>query len=165
MNSDIRLRLFADSNVFIEGLFQSKSSAAQVIKLAMDGKFELLTCALVVEEVNNAIITAIHASLEELTGCQSRWSTLVKNHVTIVPSPPENFVKETFDNYMVHMRHDADIPILAAALQTDLDCILSGNRRHFNEQVSRKCNIQIMTCNDFMHHYKNSSLHKEGNKS
>jgi hypothetical protein len=69
-----------------------------------------------------------------------------------VPDPSFVLVKEVYEKYIGAMRHKADIPVLAAAI----DCnpppyvILSNNREHFNDLVSVRCGIKILSCAEFL---------------
>jgi len=67
-----------------------------------------------------------------------RWeATLKKTNLIRLPDPPIAIVKETSSLYLSAMRHQADIPILAAAILAKPSVILSGNREHFNDAVSQ----------------------------
>lgn len=43
-----------------------------------------------------------------------------------------------------------DAPILAAALRSQADCIVSGNTRHFTPEVARASGIPIFTPADYV---------------
>lgn len=145
-------RLFADSNVFIQSVLQPGSAPAAVMDLVASGKLELFTCNDVISEVRNALTMRLKDDPLQIPKVLLELDTLLRRtNVTIVPDPSAQEVQKTFDTYMASMRHDADIPILAAALSTKPDCILSGNRQHFNDAVSRKCGIRICSCQEFLH--------------
>jgi hypothetical protein len=61
-------------------------------------------------------------------------------------------VKNAYTKYIGVMRHKADIPILAAALECvpPVHVILSGNTEHFNDAVATKCGVPIGSCVQFI---------------
>ena len=65
---------------------------------------------------------------------------------------PALFVDEVYKKYIGVMRHKADIPILAAALEClpPVHVILSGNTEHFNEAVATRSSVRICSSVEFI---------------
>jgi hypothetical protein len=143
--------LFADSNVFIEGLFSPGCAAVIVLKIVSTGAFSLATCIPCVRDVENAILTKLQHMPNRLDLVLEQWHDL-QNHtrLRVFPKPPAEFVNETYRQYIGVMRHAPDIEVLAAALLAKPAAILSRNREHFSDSVAQRCGIPIYSCGEFL---------------
>jgi len=146
------LIIFADSNFFIEAIFISHSAAFVIAESIATGTFELATCQLCVDDVERAILSKVkdETLLEVLIKQWGKFKT--DTRLSILPNPDVATVKEIYSQYIGIMRHKADIPVLASAItMIPLPiAILSNNRKHFNDAVSRKCDIPILSCIEFI---------------
>jgi predicted nucleic acid-binding protein len=143
--------LFADSNVFIEGLFSPDCAATTVIRIISSGAFNLATCAPCIRDVENAILTKLQTRLDRLDLVLQQWHDLQEHtRLTVHPAPPAEVVRETYRRYISAMRHVPDIQVLAAALTAKPAAILSRNRDHFSDAVAQKCGIPIYSCGEFL---------------
>lgn len=143
--------IFADSNVFVEALFIEDSPAASVLRLVALGLFQLATSQTVISDVENAVLNKCRNSPDDLDDVLKRWSVIVKHtHLMVHVNPLASEIRATYEAYIALMRHKNDIPVLASALACKPDYILSGNREHFNNEVSRKCGIAILDCGEFV---------------
>jgi hypothetical protein len=82
-----------------------------------------------------------------------RWSKLLEaTRLKVLPDPPFAVVQEIYNKYIGVMRHKADIPILAAALEClpPVHVILSGNTEHFNPAVATRSGVLICSCVEFI---------------
>jgi predicted nucleic acid-binding protein len=137
--------------VLVEALFLPNSAAAAVMRLVDNGGFEIITCQAVIKDVENAILKKLTNTPKRPDKIIDRWERLLNQRwLKISPDPPTWMVRETYERYIATMRHKADIQILAAALVAKPTMILSGNREHFNDQVSHKCGIRISSCVEFI---------------
>jgi len=140
--------VFVDSNVLIEALFLPGHPAVAVTTLAINRQIDLITCEIVIEDVEDEILERC----QKINNCSiiDLWHTFQKEiRIEVEKDPSERLVLETYRKFMPVMRHEADIPVLASAIQTRATIILSGNTEHFNDAVSERCGIRIMTCADF----------------
>jgi len=152
--------LFVDSNVLIEDVFIPLSAAAIIMDLVASGSFNVATCALSIADVERAMLTKV-LDTTELDFVIQIWEKL-RAHIRleVLPNPSLDEVKQTYDKYIGVMRHKADIPILASAL----NCIptpfmiLSANREHFNDMVAARCGIKIVSCHEFLEILSSGSL-------
>lgn len=145
--------LCVDSNVLIEAVFLPGSAAAVVTDMAIDGVFDLVTCEQVVDDVEEAILRKCGKRPDQLDIAVDRWSKLLAaTRLKVLPNPPWTVVQSVYNQYIGVMRHKADIPILAAALEClpKPRVILSGNHEHFNDAVATKCGISICSCVEFI---------------
>lgn len=145
--------LFVDSNVLIEALLIPESAAYVIAEMAANGAFELVTCALCVEDTEDAIIAKLQGESELVDEVVENWQKLMRDiRITIMANPDMEIVNNTYTKYLSVMRHAADIPVLAAALSMvpKPHAILSGNRKHFNDKVAEAIGIKIMSCHEFI---------------
>lgn len=52
--------------------------------------------------------------------------------------------------YLPTMRHLADIPVLAAAIEAKVEFIVSGNRKHFNPATAARAGIPMYSSSEFL---------------
>jgi predicted nucleic acid-binding protein len=147
--------IFVDSNVLIDALLVRFAAAKTIVTLASYKKLKLLTCAQVIEDVEAEIVDKIVVPplQREILDC---WQEMLKRtRIKIISDPSEEAVQVVSQDYLALMRHLADIPILTAALNhhPKPDFILSGNREHFNDEVSNQCGIPIRSCSEFIRQY------------
>ena len=147
------LLAFLDANVFIEAVLVQSPPAVSIFHLAAHNVLRLVTCKLVIEDIEEALLdkaTQTKGGIEGLITVCDRL--LQRSNLQVVPDPSSSLVISIKKQYLASMRHLADIPVLAAAIQTKPDLILSGNRKHFNDQVAFKCGIPIYSCTEFLTH-------------
>lgn len=150
-SSPSSLRLFADSNVFVEALFVEDSQAAMVIQLVVAEQYTLATCAAVVSDVERAIAYKTKPNPKEAEAVRERWAAIVaRTRLVVEQDASDGDVRAAFKEYISAMRHKNDIPILAAALRWRPEYVLSNNREHFNDTVSEKCGIKMLSCSEFI---------------
>lgn len=149
--------IFVDSNVLIEAVFIPRHPAAAVAILAASKQVDLVTCELVVQDVEDEIIERCRAA-NDLKVIETWHKLRQETRLRVDKDPPEEVVKQTYENFMGVMRHEADIPVIASAILISPTLILSGNVEHFNEAVSERCGIPIMTCREFFDNLLRSKL-------
>jgi predicted nucleic acid-binding protein len=144
-----RLLAFVDSNVLIEAFFVPLHPACAIAILAANKQLDLVTCSLVVDDVEKEILErATERDDYDLIDAWAKFLTEIR--LRKMPDPPASLVRDTLHNYLGVMRHQADIPVLASAIETGAHVILSDNSEHFNPKVSERCGIPIWTCEEFL---------------
>lgn len=148
MSSD-RLLAFVDCNIIIESLFAPTHPANAITLLAANRQIDLITCSLVIKDIENEILyRAAEANSFELVDV---FDQLIKQtRLKAMPDPPIELVKETYTKYLGIMRHQADIPVLASAIELGPNLILSDNDEHFNQLVAERCGIPMFTSEQFL---------------
>src|ERR1700722_4393729 len=94
-----RLLVFVDCNVLIESLFIPMHPANAIAVLAANKQIDLVTCTLVVNDVEKEILDqATERNDIELIDV---WATLLQQiRLRVVPDPPADLVKETWHKYL-----------------------------------------------------------------
>lgn len=132
-------RLFLDTNVFFSGLYRADSPPATILEHHIKGKINIIVSRQVLEE----LVTTIRTKKPDLL---PRLQTLLIN------APPEICTDPTPKEVQQVKRwiNPADAPILAAAIKTRADCLVTGNTRHFTEQVAKTAKVVIFTPFQFL---------------
>lgn len=147
---EVRL-LFADSNIFVQGLFVTDSAAAAVIDMVAAGKYRLCTCQTVISDVERAILEKLSNAPDLLDQFIADWQNMQQvTSLELIPDATPELVRQTYHSYIALMRHKNDIPILACALTVRPYVLLSGNREHFNDLVAAKCGIPMLSFEEFI---------------
>ena len=142
---------FLDANVFVEAALIQAAPAVAIMHLAVAGVLSLITCRLVIDDVENEILDRATDNPKEIDNLIRQWQQLLDQiELKIVDNPSTKLALDTKKKYLALMRHLADIPVLASAIEVKADLILSGNRKHFNDKTSRKCGIPIYSCQEFL---------------
>jgi len=144
-----RLLAFIDCNIVIESLFVPMHPAGAIAVLAANKHVDLITCQLVVEDIEKEILDRAQKA-GNLDTIDTYAKFLKEIRLKIMPDPPIELVKETFKKYLGIMRHQADIPVLASAIEIGPHLILSDNTEHFNASVSERSGIAIYSSEGFL---------------
>ncbi len=124
-------------------------AAGGIMVLAGNKQVDLITCKLVVDDVEKEILK--RSAKKNDYELVNAWTKLLEEiRLRIMPDPEAALVKETLDKYWGIMRHKADIPVLASAIELGPNLILSDNRTHFNDAVSERSGIRIFSCEEFL---------------
>lgn len=128
-----RPRPFLDTNVFFSGLLRPGPPAAILEHHAAGAITAVISRQVLAELVRT--IQRKHPAILPLLG------------VFLTNTPPEicdDPSAEEVEN-AGHCIHAKDAPILAAALKSRVDCLVSGNTRHFTPEAARCAGITILT--------------------
>lgn len=142
---------FVDTNVLVEALLVKTMSALAVMDLASTEQLMLVTCEMVRHEFDKEILKrASHKgeSLDELLAARQELITRVR--LQVHPNAPDEKVLEAWKLLLPTVRHAADIPVIAAAIEVKPQLILSGNRKHFNNRAAAKIGIPIFSCGELL---------------
>ena len=131
---DARERPFLDTNVLFSGLVGSGSPPAQILDRHAQGLLLVVVSRQVVNELVGAIKRKTPSSLARVEVFLASAST----EVVPDPTPAEVRAVERCIN-------PKDAPILAAAIKSGADCLVSGNTRHFTQDVAECAGITIYT--------------------
>ncbi|MGH2534719.1 MAG: PIN domain-containing protein [Thermomicrobiales bacterium] len=128
-----RLRPFLDTNVIFSGLRGSGPPSA-ILERHVAGEITIVVSRLVLDELVRTIRRK-HPAILPVVG------------VFLTNAPPEVCDDPTPEAFDAALRciHPKDAPILAAALQSRVDCIVSGNTRHFTPEAARCAGMTFLT--------------------
>lgn len=131
-----RSKIFLDSSAFIAGAISAKGAARVLLHLAEAGELEIVINEQVIEETERSLAKKSPQNLPD-------FRRLIKViRPLIVKESPEDVASCL---YMISDPTDA--PILAAAIKSKVDFLVTHNRIHFldDPKVAEKSGLQIGT--------------------
>lgn len=142
---------FVDTNVLVEALLVKTMSALAVMELASKQQLILTTCEIVRHEFDKEILKRASHNGESLVDLlTARQELITRIGLTIHPNAPDENVLAAWRLLLPTVRHAADIPVIASAIEVKPDLILSGNRKHFNNRAAIKIGIPIFSCGELL---------------
>ena len=135
-----KIKLFLDSSALFAGIISPTGTAQVLLLLGEAGQVGLMISEQVVVETERALARKLPSALNDL------GRAILSAQVQIVRDPSQEQVRE----YLYMMKHPADIPILVAAMQAQVDYLATLNRRHFMDdpEVARQSGLRIGTPGD-----------------
>lgn len=132
-------RPFLDTNVIFSALYRPDGIPAKILEHHIEASITIIVSRQVLEELV-ATIT------EKKPDLLPRLRTLFTN------APPEICPDPTASEVQRARRwiNPADAPILAAAMKAAADCLVTGNTRHFTQQVARSAGVGIFTPAEYL---------------
>lgn len=118
---DVRSNLFFDSSALFAGVVSADGASRALLLLAEGGLIDITVSEQVVAETEGALARKVPRAL--LTFREALRSTGLR----IVRNPSPKDVKAHSDI----IGHQADVPIVVAAMQAHVDYLVTLNRRHF----------------------------------
>lgn len=135
-----RFKVFLDSNVIISGLFSDKGSPRVILDLL---SLNLPVLSGVTGEYN--IIEIERNLLKKMPGVLPLYKKYLKLlNLDIVPLPLSADIKKLFGH-----TSDKDIPVLASAIISDADFLLTGDKKDFLKLKGRY-SFKILTPVEFL---------------
>ncbi|MBI2039474.1 putative toxin-antitoxin system toxin component, PIN family [Candidatus Microgenomates bacterium] len=127
-------RPFIDTNVLFSGFYQSLGPSAQILNQHAKGKITMIISRQILEE----LVTNFRLKKREL---------LFQLKTYLTNTPPEIVADPTAEQVekVSSLINPTDAPILAAAINSKADCLVTGNTRHFTAKVSKQTGILIFT--------------------
>lgn len=132
-------RPFLDTNVIFSGLHSPNGPPAAILRLHASGRL----AAVVSQQVLDELVRAISNKQPRLI------PTL---HAFLAETPPE-VCPDPSPHVVARLRpliNAADAPILAVAIESGADCLVTGNTRHFTAEVSEGDDIAILTPTNYL---------------
>jgi predicted nucleic acid-binding protein len=125
---------FFDANVLFSALSRDDSPPGVLLDFHVAGRIAVVVSARVLDEVARNL----EKNRPEVTA--RLRSIIAETPFEAAPSPSNDTV-----NAVTHCIDAKDAPILAAAITSGADCIVSGNTRRFNQQAAECAGIAIFT--------------------
>ncbi len=113
--------LFVDSSALFAGVVSSSGAARALLLLAESQQITITVSEQVIVETERAVARKVPQALRYFR------ETLRATRLHIVPDPP----REQIDAHADIIRHQADVPIVVAAIRAGVDYLVTHNRRHF----------------------------------
>ena len=129
-----RPRPFLDTNVLFSALYRSSGAAGNILQRHAEGRLIIVISRQVLDE----LVGTIRTKKPDLLPLLQTFLLNAPPELTADPEPAEVHRMSSFINA-------ADAPILAAAVQSDADCLVTGNTRHFTPEVAKRANISIVS--------------------
>lgn len=135
----VRPRPFLDTNVLFFGFYRAGSSPATILERHAAGDLLIVVSGQVLEELERTIRRKQPALLPLLD------AFLIAAPPEVTMDPPAEVVQDAERSI-----NPTDAPILAAAVVSGADCLISGNTRHFTQVVAGCAGIAIFTPVDYL---------------
>jgi len=142
-----KIRLFLDSNVLTAGFLSKWGLDKAILSLCAAQVCRLVLAKAVRDEVEDNLLACAEelpaAAADQSVHDYYRLIALMRPEIVLYP-----------DGRLVHasrhlIRHESDVPVLLSAMASKSDWVLTHNRRHFTQEVARKCGLRIATPADF----------------
>ncbi len=139
-----RPKVFIDTSALIAGIASSKGAARAVLQLAEIGLIELIVSRQVIVEADRNI----EDKLPEMLNEYRKFIELIAPVLVDDPSHKE------VAKYLAVINSD-DAPILASAVATGADFLITWDRRHFiGKNIRVHSNLKIVTPGEFLKHFR-----------
>ncbi len=136
------IKVFLDANVYFAGCASSTGASALILRFTLQGRISVTTSRLVLREAERNLhrkrpakdLEAFHRSLK-------------RAKLRVVRTPPET-ARATYEGVI----HPKDVPVLAAAVASNADYLVTLDRRHFLTTPVRTHvpELTILTPGDFL---------------
>jgi len=127
-------RVFFDANVIIAGSMSRRGASRALLTLSEVGMFRLVVSRQVIDEVERNLRDKLPEVLPIAAEMLSRAA------VEVVQNP----LPETFARWVDHIE-EKDAPILEAALQAEVDYLVTLNSRDFTPEVAALTGLRIVS--------------------
>jgi predicted nucleic acid-binding protein len=132
-------RIFADSSVVIAGAFSRTGASQAVLAMAEIGLFHLVVSRQVIDECERNLRAKMPAAL-------TAFAQLLASANLIVVGEPSSEETARWLSYI----ETKDAPILAAAVQANVDRLLTLNAKNFTPKVAAISGLVIQPPSNFV---------------
>ena len=144
-------RLFFDSGVFLEALLVPWSASRALLILARQRVFRPVLAEDVRAEVDGNLTTLITVDPQTAERVIEAYARLL-GALSVEPVAPTATADVLRHRHLI--RHQADVPILVAALRARPDWVVTSNTRHFSAEVASRTGLRICTPKGFTAHLR-----------
>jgi predicted nucleic acid-binding protein len=139
-----RPKVFLDTSALIAGIASSKGAARAVLQLAEIGLIELIVSRQVIVEADRNIEEKLPEMLNEYRG-------FIKLLAPVLVDDP---LQKDIAKYLTVINPD-DAPILASAVISDADFLVTWDKRHFiGKNIRIHSSLKIVTPGEFLKHFR-----------
>jgi predicted nucleic acid-binding protein len=132
--------IFLDSSALVAGIISSQGAARALLPLGENARITLTVSEQVVAEVERSLACKVPKALPFAR------EIIFRAKIRILRDPPIESVQHHLD----WISHAADVPILVAAWQAQVDFLATLNSHHFlnDPEVTRRSGLRIDTPGD-----------------
>jgi predicted nucleic acid-binding protein len=137
-----KFNIFLDSSALIAGAISESGAAHVLLNLGESQDIILTVSEMVIVESERSMAKKSPNNLDDLR------SLIKSSHLRIVEDPPD----EEVDASLYLIGDPNDVPILLAAMKTNVDYLATHNRKHFldDPMVAERSGIKIGTPGDVL---------------
>ncbi len=137
-----KIKVFLDSSAVIAGIISSTGAARVLLVMSENGQIETFISEQVITESERSMAKKAPHSLPEFR------QTIKDARLKIVHNPTQREIEENL--YLIADRDD--VPILLAAMKTNVDYLVTHNRKHFldDPKVAERSGLKIGTPGDVL---------------
>jgi len=145
-----RAKLFFDSSALVAGVISPTGAARALLVLAEAGLISIVLSDQVIVETERVIARKAPRSLNYYR----RSARAAVDRIIRAPS------LEAVEKHHTIIRHQADVPIVVAAMQEDVDYLVTLNRRHFidDPKVAERSGLRIGTPGDALNWLRHQDI-------
>lgn len=144
-------RVFLDTSALIAGIVSETGAAREVLRLCEAGVVEVCVS-------KQVLIEADRTFSEKLPCLVSDYRNMMRRMAPILLDDPSR--KEVLRAERVI--HSKDAPILAAAINGEVDFLITWNTRHFHQSsVVKSVRFRIATPGEFLEEFRRSLSYEE----
>ncbi len=114
------IKLFFDSDALIVGSASNSGAAFILLQLCELGILEGYTCNQVIRECRKNI-------LAKLPRAKDIFKQIILHSLQVIKNPDSDYIDQYYGN-----AHKKDLPILASAINTNANYLVTFNKKHFN---------------------------------
>jgi len=139
-----RPKVFLDTSALIAGIASSKGAARAVLQLAEIALIELIVSRQVIVEADRNIEEKLPEMLNE-------YRKFIELLAPVLVDDP---LQKDIAKYLTVINSD-DAPILASAVISGADFLVTWDRRHFiGKKIRIDSNLKIVTPGEFLKHFR-----------
>lgn len=137
-------KVFIDTSALIAGIASSKGAARAVLQLAEIGLIEVFVSRQVIVEADRNIEDKLPEMLNEYREFIEFLAP------ALIDDPPRGEIKR----FLAVINPD-DAPILAAAVNADVDFLITWDRKHFiGKNIHVHSSLKIVTPGEFLRYFR-----------
>ncbi|MFN8513534.1 MAG: PIN domain-containing protein [Thermomicrobiales bacterium] len=147
------VRIFLDTGVIIDGCVSYWSAAkALLIMLSIDARYTVVLAERIEEELAGAALTRSDRmtapQAAEFLAAVDGWLRRVR--LERLAAPSDDAIRVAMSTLLPALRHANDIEAVVAAIEAQPDWVISTNRAHWNDDLTRRSGLRIATPHDFL---------------
>lgn len=137
------LRVFLDTSALIAGIASGRGAAREVLRLGEAGVIKIYLSEQVLTEADRVFSAKFPALLGE-------FRKFLKNLEPVLVDDPTRAEVSSIEGWI----NADDAPILAAAIKSGADCLITWDRKHFqSRKVTENVQFPIFTPGEFLENY------------